>query len=129
MSKIKAGDVVVCRPEHTNAEGSGGAGYESGRIFKVSKFNSGRIAWPIDDDGNSAKGVHGHALRLANEYELAWYEKKKNKGFKNISGMYDEGIKKLSVHYINKNGEKTKADVDRLSDIKDMQEFLYKFER
>ena len=111
MREFKEGDIVVCLPDYTKEEKSGGSGYVSGRIFKIAKFNGSKIAWPIEADASSSKGVHHYVLRLANEFEIAWYDKKKS-GVKNISNMYDDGMKKLSVHYINKKGVKTKADVN-----------------
>lgn len=39
-----------------------------------------------------------------------------------------EEQKKMVVHYINNEGVKTKADVNAVSEIKDLKEFLYKFD-
>ena len=45
-----------------------------------------------------------------------------------IQKVSSEKQKALSIYYLNTNGEKTKADVNSLEEIKDMKELIYKIE-
>ena len=45
-----------------------------------------------------------------------------------ISILTDEEQKKMTVHYINNEGVKTKGEVNSMDEITDLKEFLYKFD-
>lgn len=45
-----------------------------------------------------------------------------------ISLLTNEEQKKMSVYYINNEGVKTKGEVNSMDEIKDLKEFLYKFD-
>ena len=136
---FKKGDIVVCLPGFSTLdkdEGGkirGGAGYKDGKIFKIETISTnGTILWPaeIDQVSSSRMGIWIHAVRPAYATEIAWHSYDRVRGKdKNIMDMPSYDMKKYSVHYINNEGKKVKADVEHIDEIKDMQEFLYKFER
>lgn len=58
--EFKRGDIVICKPGFTREEGSGGAGYEAGKVFKVlfiTKLDTDVILWFSEHDS----GIYARA--------------------------------------------------------------------
>jgi hypothetical protein len=65
--KYKEGDILMCIAGFTAEDGSGGAGYQNARVFKVKRITVNdkepdkRIYWPTDGD---SCGIYGRACKL-----------------------------------------------------------------
>lgn len=65
-AKYKVGDKLICLPDFTTSEGSGGAGYAEKRVFtvmRVSDCNYGVIYWPEEIKPNN-NGIYERAVKL-----------------------------------------------------------------